>query len=75
MVVTTNGDKGHVGEELCGRRTGEIYGTLVLDSVLRTGDICVGLLEVLIKTVLGGSLHGVTEESRSDTGTVRVEGD
>lgn len=63
-----HGDEGDIGEELGRGGTGKEDEGLVLDGVLGTGEIGVGLLEVLVETVLGGSLHRVTDQSGTDTG-------
>lgn len=63
-----HGDEGDIGEEFSRGGTGKEDERLVLDGVFGTGHVGVGLLEVLVETVLGGSLHRVTDQSRTETG-------
>lgn len=65
-----HGNEGDIGKELGGGGTGKEDEGLVLDGVFGTGHVGVGLLEVLVETVLGGSLHRVTDQSRAETGAV-----
>lgn len=63
-----HGAKGNIGQELSGSGGGEEDKGVVLAEVLLADGVSILLLEELVETVLGGTLHAVPEEGRAPTG-------